>query len=281
MAWFLLTRLFPSPGEEAGGGGLVDLEAWGRCGAGEADADGVPAAVVLWVVGRSPPLAWTAALLHERGGGGLCIGVLFMVKALGGENARTISWDMLIIGSGPGAGRGLVCPRRGAVDGRRPGGMRSWAPSSSWCCWRGRAWVTVMLTAVCCRHRSGMFIPMPVGLSRSLGVSPERALVLTCGLSVSLSFITPIGTRLHPRCYSTRSAQGYGQGRDRHHRAVDPCDLPFPAGPPTPWACSEGTTALRKRRANRLAHNPLSSACNSAIGRDVWTFGSRCWFGWG
>lgn len=40
---------------------------------------------------------------------------------------------------------------------------------------------------------AAMFIPILLGLSVALNVHPEL-LVLTCGLCVSLSFITPIGT---------------------------------------------------------------------------------------
>jgi len=48
-----------------------------------------------------------------------------------------------------------------------------------------------------------MFIPILLSLSTALGVHPEL-LVLTCGLCVSLSFITPIGTPPFTLIYATK-----------------------------------------------------------------------------
>lgn len=50
---------------------------------------------------------------------------------------------------------------------------------------------------------AAMFIPILLGLSVALNVHPEL-LVLTCGLCVLLSFITPIGTPPFTLVYATR-----------------------------------------------------------------------------
>ncbi len=207
MAWFLLTRLFPSHGERLEVEALRhDLEGMGPLRNGEKRTLMVfLPAVVLWVVGADiaswlglPPSFMSAAVVALSASA-----VLFMVKALEWENARTISWDVfLIIGSGLALGEGLVYS--GAAQWMADGLGDALLGTQLIVVLLAVSLVTVMLTNfISNTATAAMFIPILLGLSRSLGVSPEL-LVLTCGLSVSLSFITPIGTPPFTLIYSTK-----------------------------------------------------------------------------
>jgi len=207
MAWFLLTRLFPSNGERLNVDELRhDLNAMGGLGVGEKRTLMVfLPAVVLWVVGADiaswlglPPSFMSAAVVALAASA-----ALFVVQAIRWENARTISWDVfLIIGSGLALGEGLVYS--GAAQWLADGLAGALLGTQLIVVLLVISLVTVTLTNfISNTATAAMFIPILLGLSMALGVTPEL-LVLTCALSVSLSFITPIGTPPFTLIYATK-----------------------------------------------------------------------------
>ncbi|MBI0582024.1 MAG: SLC13/DASS family transporter [Methanomassiliicoccales archaeon] len=207
LAWFLLVRLFPSGGVRLDLGELRDdMRNMGPLSVGEKRTLMVfLPTVVLWVLGADiaswlglPPSFMSAAVVA------LAASVfLFVVKAIEWENARSISWDVfLIIGSGLALGEGLVYS-----------GAAQWIADGLGDVLLGAqllivlltiAFVTVVITNfISNTATAAMFIPILLGLSIALNVQPEL-LVLTCGLCVSLSFITPIGTPPFTLIYATK-----------------------------------------------------------------------------
>jgi sodium-dependent dicarboxylate transporter 2/3/5 len=207
LAWFLIIRLFPSHGERLEIEGLrEDLRNMGPLNAGEKRTLMVfLPTVVLWMMGAEiaswlglPPSFMSAAVVA------LAAAVfLFVVKAIEWENARSISWDVfLIIGSGLALGEGLVYS-----------GAAQWIADGLGGALLGAQLIIVLLTIafvtvaitnfISNTATAAMFIPILLGLSIALNVQPEL-LVLTCGLCVSLSFITPIGTPPFTLIYATK-----------------------------------------------------------------------------
>jgi sodium-dependent dicarboxylate transporter 2/3/5 len=207
LAWFLLTRLFPTRGERLQLDELRrEAEAMGPLTGGEKRTLMVfLPTVALWVLGAEiaswlglPPSFMSAAVVA------LAAAVfLFVVKAIEWENARSISWDVfLIIGSGLALGEGLVYS-----------GAAQWLADSLGDALLGAQLIIVLLTVafvtivitnfISNTATAAMFIPILLGLSVALNVHPEL-LVLTCGLCVSLSFITPIGTPPFTLIYATK-----------------------------------------------------------------------------
>jgi sodium-dependent dicarboxylate transporter 2/3/5 len=207
LAWFLLTRLFPSHGERLQIEELRrETEAMGPLSKGEKRTLMVfLPTVALWVLGADiaswlglPPSFMSAAVVA------LAASVfLFVVRSIEWENARSISWDVfLIIGSGLALGEGLVYS-----------GAAQWLADALGDALLGAqllivllavAFVTVTITNfISNTATAAMFIPILLSLSMALGVHPEL-LVLTCGLCVSLSFITPIGTPPFTLIYATK-----------------------------------------------------------------------------
>lgn len=207
LAWFLLTRLYPSQGERLQLDELRrDAEAMGPLSSGEKRTLMVfLPTVALWILGADiaswlglPPSFMSAAVVA------LAAAVfLFVVRSIEWENARSISWDVfLIIGSGLALGEGLVYS-----------GAAQWLADALGDALMGAqllmvllavAFVTVTITNfISNTATAAMFIPILLSLSVALGVPPEL-LVLTCGLCVSLSFITPIGTPPFTLIYATK-----------------------------------------------------------------------------
>jgi len=207
MAWFLLTRLFPSYGERLQLDELrKEADSLGPLSSGEKRTLLVfLPTVALWILGADlaswlglPPSFMSAAVVA------LAASVfLFVVRSIQWENARSISWDVfLIIGSGLALGEGLAYS-----------GAAQWLADSMGDALLGAqllmvllavAFVTVAITNfISNTATAAMFIPILLSLALALGVPPEL-LVLTCGLSVSLSFITPIGTPPFTLIYATR-----------------------------------------------------------------------------
>jgi len=207
MAWFLLTRLFPSYGERLQLDELrTEADSLGPLSSGEKRTLLVfLPTVALWILGADlaswlglPPSFMSAAVVA------LAASVfLFVVRSIQWENARSISWDVfLIIGSGLALGEGLAYS-----------GAAQWLADSLGDALLGAqllmvllavAFVTVAITNfISNTATAAMFIPILLSLALALGVPPEL-LVLTCGLSVSLSFITPIGTPPFTLIYATR-----------------------------------------------------------------------------
>jgi sodium-dependent dicarboxylate transporter 2/3/5 len=206
-AWFILTRLFPSHGERLEVEELRrDLKEMGKLSSGEKRTLWVfLPTVVLWVLGADlaswlglPSSFMSAAVVA------LTASVaLFMVRAIDWDNARSISWDVfLIIGSGLALGEALVFS--GAADWMAEGLRGALIGTELLFVVLAIAFVTIAITNfISNTATAAMFIPILIGLSVALDVSPEL-LVLTCGLCVSLSFITPIGTPPMTLIYSTK-----------------------------------------------------------------------------
>ena len=207
LAWFLLIRLFPSHGERLEIEELrEEMRRMGPLMSGEKRTLMVfLPTVALWVLGAEiaswlglPPSFMSAAVVA------LSASVfLFVVKAIEWENARSISWDVfLIIGSGLALGEGLVYS-----------GAAQWIADGLGGVLLGAQLIIVLLTVgfvtvvitnfISNTATAAMFIPILLGLSIALNVPPEL-LVLTCGLCVSLSFITPIGTPPFTLIYATK-----------------------------------------------------------------------------
>ncbi len=207
LAWFLLTRMFPSHGERLPLEELrKEADSMGPLSGGEKRTLLVfLPTVALWILGADiaswlglPPSFMSAAVVA------LAASVfLFVVRSIQWENARSISWDVfLIIGSGLALGEGLVYS-----------GAAQWLADALGDALLGAqllvvllavAFVTVAITNfISNTATAAMFIPILLSLSIALGVPPEL-LVLTCGLCVSLSFITPIGTPPFTLIYATK-----------------------------------------------------------------------------
>lgn len=207
LAWFLLTRLFPSHGERLEIDDLRrEAEAMGPLSGGEKRTLMVfLPTVALWVLGADiaswlglPPSFMSAAVVA------LAASVLlFVVRSIEWENARSISWDVfLIIGSGLALGEALVYS--GAAQWLAEGLGDLLLGAQVLTVLLAVAFVTVTITNfISNTATAAMFIPILLSLSMALGVPPEL-LVLTCGLCVSLSFITPIGTPPFTLIYATK-----------------------------------------------------------------------------
>lgn len=207
MAWFLLTRLYPSRGERLQIEELrKEAEAMGPLTGGEKRTLMVfLPTVALWILGADiaswlglPPSFMSAAVVA------LAASVfLFVVRSIQWENARSISWDVfLIIGSGLALGEGLVYS--GAAQWLADALGEALLGAQLLVVLLAVAFVTVAITNfISNTATAAMFIPILLSLSLALGVQPEL-LVLTCGLCVSLSFITPIGTPPFTLIYATK-----------------------------------------------------------------------------
>lgn len=207
MAWFLLTRLFPSHGERLRIDELRrEAEAMGPLTSGERRTLMVfLPTVALWVLGADiaswlglPPSFMSAAVVA------LSASVfLFVVRSIEWENARSISWDVfLIIGSGLALGEGLVYS--GAAQWLADALGETLLGAELLFVLLAVAFVTVAITNfISNTATAAMFIPILLSLSIALDLHPEL-LVLTCGLCVSLSFITPIGTPPFTLIYATK-----------------------------------------------------------------------------
>jgi len=207
MAWFLLTRLFPSRGERLETERLEnELKEMGALKTGERRTLMVfLPTVALWVAGANIAswLGLPASFMSAAVVALVASVALFMARALEWENARTISWDVfLIIGSGLALGEGLAYS--GAAQWMADGLGGALLGTHLIVVLLVVAFVTVVITNfISNTATAAMFIPILLGLSIALDVSPEL-LVLTCGLSVSLSFITPIGTPPFTLIYATK-----------------------------------------------------------------------------
>jgi len=207
MAWFLLTRLYPSHGERLDIGEMrQEAMDMGPLSPGEKRTLLVfLPTVALWVTGAEiasrlglPPSFMSAAMVALAA----CV-FLFAVRAIEWENARSISWDVfLIIGSGLALGEGLVYS--GAAQWMAGGLGNALLGAQLLVVLLSVAFATVALTNfISNTATAAMFIPILLGLSVALNVQPEL-LVLACGLCVSLSFITPIGTPPFTLIYATK-----------------------------------------------------------------------------
>jgi sodium-dependent dicarboxylate transporter 2/3/5 len=160
--------------------------------------------VLLWVAGADigaafgfPPSFMSAAIVA------LAASVLlFATKTLEWQDARSISWDIfLIIGAGLALGEGL-----------QQAGAAAWM-AEILVDLTGSLHIFVIMLIVSAvsiafsnfmsnTATAAILAPILIGMSSELMVDP-KLLVLVCSLSVSISFITPIGTPPFTLIYST------------------------------------------------------------------------------
>ena len=139
------------------------------------------------------------------GGPGVALGaavLLFATKTLEWQDARTISWDIfLVIGAGLALGEGL-----------QESGAAQWMADQITSV-TGDFHVLVIMLIVAAvsvvlsnfmsnTATAAILAPVLIGMSSSLGIDP-KFLVLACAFSVSLSFMTPIGTPPFTLIFST------------------------------------------------------------------------------
>ncbi|MDH4122938.1 MAG: SLC13 family permease [Thermoplasmata archaeon] len=206
LSWYVLIKVFPVKMEK------LDLESLkkehqsiGPLKSGEKKTLAIffPT-VVLWVAGADigamfgfPPSFMSATIVALSASF-----LLFLTKTLDWQDARSISWDIfLIIGAGLALGEGL-----------QYSGTADWMANILVSVTGDLHIIVIMLMIIGIAVAFSNFMsntataailaPILIGMSASLGVDP-KFLVLVCGLSVSLSFLTPIGTPPFTLIYST------------------------------------------------------------------------------
>lgn len=160
--------------------------------------------VVLWVAGANigelfgfPPSFMSATIVALS-----AVVLLFLTRTLDWEDARSISWDIfLIIGAGLALGEGL-----------QVSGAAAWMANQLVALTGGFPIIAIMIivaaVAVVLSNLMSntatiaILAPVLIGMASALDVN-LKFLVLVCGLSVSLSFITPIGTPPFTLIFST------------------------------------------------------------------------------
>jgi len=206
ISWFVLLRVFKIKTPRLDIGPLVkELASMGRFTSGEKKtlAIFVPT-VVLWIAGASigELFGFHASFMSATIVALSAAVMLFLTRTLDWQDARAISWDIfLIIGAGLALGEGLQVS--GAAEWMADqlvtltGGLHILA-------------IMVIVAAVAVALSNLMsntatvaiLAPVLISVAAALGVD-LKFLVLVCGLSVSLSFITPIGTPPFTLIFST------------------------------------------------------------------------------
>jgi len=206
VSWVMLQRIFPvnqttldiTPIQR-------ELKEMGRMSPGEKKVLGIfVPTVVLWIAGASigelfgVPASFMSAAIVALSAAVL----LFMTKTIDWQDARSISWDIfLIIGAGLALGEGL-----------QQSGAAAWM-ADVLVSVTGDLHIIVIMVIISFvsiamsnfmsnTATAAILAPILIGMSLPLGVDP-KLLVLVCGLSVSISFITPIGTPPFTLIYST------------------------------------------------------------------------------
>jgi sodium-dependent dicarboxylate transporter 2/3/5 len=206
ISWYVLRRLFPVRIESLNITSVrKELAEMGHLSPGERKTLGIffPT-VILWVAGADIgamfgfPASFMSAAIVALSAAVL----LFASKTLEWQDARSISWDIfLIIGAGLALGEGLQ--QSGAAD-WMAGVLISLA---------GDLHIFIIMLVVSLvsvafsnfmsnTATAAILVPILIGMSDELMVDP-KLLVLVCALSVSISFITPIGTPPFTLIYST------------------------------------------------------------------------------
>lgn len=160
--------------------------------------------VVLWVAGADIgamfgfPASFMSAAIVALSASVL----LFATKTLDWQDARSISWDIfLIIGAGLALGQGL-----------QQSGAAAWM-AEMLVSLTGDLHIFIIMLIVSAvsiafsnfmsnTATAAILAPILIGMSDELMIDP-KLLVLVCALSVSISFITPIGTPPFTLIYST------------------------------------------------------------------------------
>lgn len=206
LSWYVLRRVFPVKTKTLDIEPIAkELAEMGKLTPGEKKTLGIfLPTIVLWVGGSTigeifgfepgfmsaTIVALTAAVL------------LFLTRTLEWQDARSISWDIfLIIGAGLALGKGL-----------QVSGAAQWIADLIVGVTGGMSIILVMLVIALISVALSNFMsntataailaPVLISLAAAMGVD-LKFLVLVCGLSVSLSFITPIGTPPFTLIFST------------------------------------------------------------------------------
>ena len=205
-AWAILQRVFPIKTKSLEIAPIQkELREMGPLSAGERKtiAIFIPT-VALWVAGANigelfgVPPSFMSATIVALGASVL----LFATKTLEWQDARTISWDIfLVIGAGLALGEGL-----------QQSGAATWMADQITSVAGDFHILVIMLIVAAVSVGMSNFMsntataailaPVLIGMSSSLGIDP-KFLVLVCALSVSLSFVTPIGTPPFTLIFST------------------------------------------------------------------------------
>lgn len=206
VSWYVLLRLFPVKMEFLDIAAVrKELKELGPLRPGEKKtlAIFIPT-VALWIEGARigsmlgfPPSFMSATIVSLS-----AAVLLFLTRTLEWQDARTISWDIfLIIGAGLALGQGLEVS-----------GAAAWMADLLVDLTGGMHIILIMLVVAAVSvilsnfmsntATAAILAPVLIGMSLALGVDP-RFLVLVCGLCVSISFITPIGTPPFTLIFST------------------------------------------------------------------------------
>ena len=206
ISWFVLRRLFPVRIESLNITSVrTELAEMGHLSQGEKKTLGIffPT-VILWVAGANigAMLGFPASFMSAAIVALSAAVLLFASKTLDWQDARSISWDIfLIIGAGLALGEGLQ--QSGAAD-----WMAGVLISLTGDLHIFIIMLVVSLVSVAFSNfmsntaTAAILVPILIGMSDELMVDP-KLLVLVCALSVSVSFITPIGTPPFTLIYST------------------------------------------------------------------------------
>jgi len=206
ISWQLLLRLFPARIEKLEMASIrKELLEMGPMTLGEKKTLAIfLPTVVLWIAGADigvafgfPPSFMSATIVALS-----AAVLLFATKTLEWPDARNISWDIfLIIGAGLALGEGLAAS--GAAD---------WMAGHLVSVTGGFHIIVIMLVVAAVSVALSNFMsntatiailaPVLIGMSAALDIDP-KFLVLVCGLCVSISFITPIGTPPFTLIFST------------------------------------------------------------------------------
>ncbi len=206
MAWAILQKVFRIETKTLD---IVpirkELTEMGRMSAGEKKTIGIfLPTVALWVVGANigelfgVPPSFMSATIVALGASVL----LFATRTLEWQDARTISWDIfLVIGAGLALGEGL-----------QQSGAAQWMADIITSVTGDFHILVIMLIVAAVSVGLSNFMsntataailaPVLIGMSSALGIDP-KFLVLVCAMSVSLSFVTPIGTPPFTLIFST------------------------------------------------------------------------------
>jgi sodium-dependent dicarboxylate transporter 2/3/5 len=206
IAWYVLLRVFRIKISSLDIEPIKkELASMGRLTPGEKKTLGIfVPTVVLWVAGASIgelfgfPASFMSATIVALSAAVL----LFLTRTLDWQDARSISWDIfLIIWAGLALGEGLQVS--GAAD---------WLADQLVALTGGLHIIAIMVIIAAVAVALSNFMsntatvailaPVLIGMAAALGVD-LKFLVLVCGLSVSLSFITPIGTPPFTLIFST------------------------------------------------------------------------------
>ena len=205
-SWVMLRRVFPVRISSIDITSVVEeLDEMGSLKSGEKKTLGIffPT-VVLWIAGAEigAMLGFHASFMSAAIVALSASVLLFATRTLDWQDARSISWDIfLIIGAGLALGEGL-----------QQSGAAAWMAEMLVSLTGDLHIIFIMLIVSMVSIAFSNFMsntataailaPILIGMSDELMVDP-MLLVLVCALSVSISFITPIGTPPFTLIYST------------------------------------------------------------------------------